>query len=352
MSQAMRAWLEARVLEGAEFTPTTGGTPQGSVISPLLANIALHGMEEAIAEGYKPSMEKPLMVRYADDFLILHSDRQVLQKAIETITPWLQQMGLNLNPQKTRVTHTLTPTEGKAGFDFLGFSIRQFAVGKTHTGKNTHGKPLGFKTIIKPSQEAIKRHMLETKNRIKKRRSAAQGRLIQELNPVIWGWAAYYKTVVSTRVFARCDTILWHQLTSWARRRHPNTSCQWRTEKYWHRRENQKVFSTPQGARMRTHSMTKIQRHVKVKGNASPYDGNTLYWSQRLKQHPMLHETKAKLLQKQQGKCRWCELTFKDEDVMEIDHIDRNRTNHALSNKILLHRHCHDERHAKFVDAE
>src|SRR5205085_6117694 len=137
MRDAIKAWLKAGVLEGVDFSPTEAGTPQGGVISPLLANIALHGMEEAISKGYRPPMERPLMVRYADDFVIFHSDRDELQKAIETITPWLQQMGLNLSPKKTRVTHTLTPTEENVGFDFVGFTVRQFPTGKTHTGKNT-----------------------------------------------------------------------------------------------------------------------------------------------------------------------------------------------------------------------
>lgn len=352
MRDAIKAWLKAGVLEGVELTPTEMGTPQGGVISPLLANIALHGMEEAIAQGYRSPMEKPLLVRYADDFVLFHSDREVLQKAIETITHWLERLGLSLSPKKTRVTHTLIPTEGNVGFDFLGFTVRQRSVGKTHTRKNTHGKPLGFKTIIKPSKEAIKRHMAETKRRIRKLRSAPQERLIKELNPIIRGWTAYYKTVVSSKVFKRCDSILWYQLFSWAKWGTPTSSGRQVERKYWHRIENRKVFSTPKGLKIREHGMTTIQRHTKVKGNASPYDGNLLYWSQRVKHHPMLNETKAKLLQKQHGKCRWCGLTFTDEDVMETDHIDRNRNNNALSNKMLLHRHCHDERHAKFVDTK
>ena len=112
------------------------------------------------------------------------------------------------------------------------------------------------------------------------------------------------------------------------------------------------MFKTPEGATLRMHTKTAIQRYTKVKGRASPYDGNMLYWSQRLKTHPMMHETKARLLQKQKGKCRWCELHFKDEDILEVDHLDRNRNNNDLSNKMLLHRHCHDERHAKFVEAD
>jgi RNA-directed DNA polymerase len=100
------------------------------------------------------------------------------------------------------------------------------------------------------------------------------------------------------------------------------------------------------------HSTTKIQRHIKVREGASPYDGNLLYWSQRLKTHPMMHEIKAKLLQRQQGKCRWCELHFKDGDILEVDHLDRDHNNNDLSNRMLLHRHCHDERHANLAETE
>ncbi len=101
------------------------------------------------------------------------------------------------------------------------------------------------------------------------------------------------------------------------------------------------------GAKLRLHRDTTIQRHEKVRGTASPYDGNLLYWSQRLKAHPMMHARRAKLLQKQQGKCRWCGLTFREEDVMEVDHIDQDHRNDTLSNLMLLHLHCHDERHSK-----
>ncbi|MBO0783717.1 MAG: HNH endonuclease, partial [Ktedonobacteraceae bacterium] len=210
-----------------------------------------------------------------------------------------------------------------------------------------------FQTLITPSKEAIKRHTLTIKERLHKFRSASQEQLIKELNPIIWGWAAYYKTSVASAIFHRCDHVLWKQLASWVRARHPDKGTRWMTQRYWHQGEKRKwVFATPTGAELRMHSKTAIQRYTKVKGTASPYDGNMLYWSQRLKFHPMMHETKARLLQKQQGKCRWCELHFKDEDILEVDHIDRNRNNNDLSNKMLLHRHCHDERHAKFVEAE
>jgi RNA-directed DNA polymerase len=224
---------------------------------------------------------------------------------------------------------------------------------KQPSERDTQGKPLGFKTLIKPSKEGVKRHTLTIKGQLRRLRSASQEEVIKDLNPIIWGWAAYYKTANASRTFKRCDHMLWGQLMGWAIGRHRGKGARWVVEKYWHRVGKRKwVFATPKNAELRMHSKTPIQRYTKVKGMASPYDGNTLYWSQRLKTHPLMHETKARLLRKQQGKCRWCELYFKDGDVMEIDHLARNRNNNDLRNKMLLHRHCHDERHAKLAETE
>jgi RNA-directed DNA polymerase len=345
-----KAGGSAGVLEDGMFAPTEAGTPQGGTISPLLANIALHGMEEVLqSKRNRKHQEQPILVRYADDLVLLHSDLEKLQQAEQRLVEWLAEMGLSMNPKKTRITHTLTPYEGNVGFDFLGFAVRQFPVGKTHTGKNTYGKPLGFKTIIKPSKEAIRRHILTLNQRVKKLRSAPQWKLIKELNPIIWGWSNYYRTVVSSDIFSACDRHVWFQLQSWARRRHSRKKRSWIDTKYWKQVDGRDTFCTPMGAKLRLHRDTAIQRHEKVRGTTSPYDGNLLYWSQRLKTHPLMHARRAKLLQKQQGKCRWCGLTFRDEDILEVDHIDHNHSNDRLSNLMLLHLHCHDERHSKLT---
>src|SRR5258708_20193935 len=188
-------------MEGIDLTPTEKGTPQGGVISPLLANIALHGLGNAVVKGYKRNEEQPFLIRYADDFIVLHSDKDKIDQATAIITERLADMGLILSPSKTRVTHTLMPYQKNVGFDFLGFTVRQFPVGKTHTGKEPHGQPLGFKTIIKPSKEGIKRHLAETKRRIRHLRSRPQWQLIKELTPAIRGWSNYYNTVVSSSEF-------------------------------------------------------------------------------------------------------------------------------------------------------
>ena len=139
MKHAVKGWLKAGVLEDGVFAPTETGTPQGGTISPLLANSALQGMEEAIlSKRNLKHVEQPILIRFADDYVVLHSDLEKLRQAEQKLTDWLADMGLHMNPKKTRITHTLTPYEGHVGFDFLGVSVRQFPVGKTHTGNNTY----------------------------------------------------------------------------------------------------------------------------------------------------------------------------------------------------------------------
>lgn len=360
MRRLVKGWLKAGVMEALELSPTEAGTPQGGVVSPLLANIALYGMEEALLKAYTgksnaPSALRraPQLIRYADDFVVFHEKVEEVIKAQQIIAAWLKGMGLELKPSKTRLSHTLEEYQGNVGFDFLGFTVRQFPVGRTHTGKNPKGKSLGFKTIITPSKEGVQRHLQELRRILQKGQSLPQEELIDQLNPVIHGWALYYRTVVSAKEFARCDhllvSMLWQKMT----KKHPKKGAGWVKRKYWRTIEgNTWTFATPEGPEqqvLRWHAAIPIQRHIKVKGNASPFDGNLLYWAKRLKDHPLTKTTQGKLLQKQQGKCRWCELLFKDGDQIEIDHITPKSEGggEELSNKCALHRHCHDQRHAK-----
>lgn len=348
MRQAIQTWLKAGVMTEGTFTSTESGTPQGGVVSPLLMNIALHGMEEAIKSVKRTTRDTPQMVRYADDLVVFHSTLETILEVKARVNEWLKGMGLELKPSKTRITHTLIPYEGNVGFEFLGFSIRQYPVGKTHTGTNTKGVSLGFKTIIKPSKEAVQRHITQMRQTIDNRESAPQGQLIKELAAIIRGWTNYYRTVSSKAEYSRCDFILQQQLWAWATRRHQNKNKHWIRQRYWKRGENQhSTFATPEDYDLRRHDKTAIRRHVKVKGGASPYDGNLLYWSQRLKNHPTTRGTLTMLLQRQQGKCKWCGLLFREEDHIEIDHITPRSAGgtEKLDNKCALHCHCHDKRH-------
>jgi RNA-directed DNA polymerase len=338
----IKQWLKAGALDENAFLQTERGTPQGGTLSPLLANIALDGMEALLKKSFKYTEGEPYFVRYADDFLVFHDTQEGIEKAKKLIEDWLQKRGLTLKESKTRITNT------KEEFEFLGFSIRQFPVGKTHTGKTPHGKPLGFKTIIKPSKEATARHLQAIAEKCKQLRAAPQEQLIHALNPIIRGWANYYRGVVSKEVYSRCDNQIYLLLTQWAEHRHRKKSATWQDRKYWTREPNKRHSFETDKVTLRRHSDTPIQRHVKVRGMASPYDGNLLYWSKRLKNHPMTKNGLARLLQKQDGKCKWCGLVFKDGDHIEVDHIQPISMGGAdhLENKCALHLHCHDQRHS------
>jgi RNA-directed DNA polymerase len=354
LRRVIKGWLKAGAVDNGVFEETTSGTPQGGVVSPLLANIALHGMETCVMQAFTYREGKPNFVRYADDFVVFHPTEEGVKRAKVVLEAWLKDIGLELKPSKTRITHTLMPYQGVVGFDFLGWTVRQFPVGKTHTGKaGHHGPPLGFKTLIKPSKEAVKRHLAELGEVTHLHRNRTQGQLIRELNAKIGGWTRYHRTVAAAKVFDHCEYILFRQLQQWARYRHPNKGKRWVAHKYWHVDDGKGWHFTDQQVTLRDHPQTHIQRHVKVKGTASPYDGNLVYWSQRLSNHYLLSSIKSQLIKKQAGKCRWCELHFREGDLIEIDHIIPRSLGggEELSNKFALHRHCHDQRHAKRVDS-
>jgi RNA-directed DNA polymerase len=351
-------------MDGKSLFPTNEGTPQGGVISPLLANIALHGMEQKINQAFpKKAIWKKSkrvgyvnpahLIRYADDFVVIHEDLTVVQKCQEIIAEWLQHLGLELKPSKTQLTHTLNKHEGNVGFNFLGFNVRQYPVGKSQTGKNTNGNSLGFKTLIKPSQESVKRHTEKLRKIIKFHKTSKQLELIEELNPVIRGWSNYYSTVVSTDTYRKLDNWQYHILKRWGERRHPQKNRHWIVNKYWlvDKGEGWRFASQSKETvrRLTKHSETAIERHIKVQSNRSPYDGDWIYWSARMGKHPEVNQRTSKLLKRQKGKCPECQLYFKEGDILEIDHITPRSQGgkDRYDNLQLLHRHCHDTKTAR-----
>jgi RNA-directed DNA polymerase len=366
--QQIAAWLKSGVIDQGVFTAISEGTPQGGVISPLLANIALHGLEHQILKEF-PRMtytsretwfhkkgtefSSPNVIRYADDFVVLHGDKSVVQRCREIISEWLKGIGLELKPEKTRLTHSLNPKlsdDGKAGFDFLGHHIQQYPAGKYRSVKDRVGKILGFITLITPSKKASKAHQEKIKSTILKHRSSPQAALIKDLNPIIRGWANYYSNSDIKRVgeSSRQDNLTYLKLRRWAKRRCPTSSAG--HYKYWHSEGSRNwVFSTGTDAnslRLQLHRDVSCSStdYVKVKGDKSPYDGDLVYWSSRMGQHPEMSNREAKLLRQQKGKCTHCGLTFREGDVMEVDHIIPKSLGgkDEWKNLQLLHRHCHD----------
>ena len=352
----IKAWLKADICDFEKHGtfPSHKGTPQGGVISPLLSNIALHGMDNRIKQyartlkGNKSKNEKSLtLIRYADDFVILHEDLEVIKQCQKIIQEWLSQYDLKLKPEKTKICHTLKKLEDiEPGFNFLGFNIRQYPVGKHQSGKNTKGVPLGFKLLIKPSKESIKNHYDSIAETCRRYNAAPQDALICKLNSIIRGWTNYYKTVVSKESFSKLNHLTFLRLLQWAKRRHPKKPISWIVNKYWSTVGlDNWVFGDKKGNILLNHPKTKIQRHIKVKDIKSPYDGDTLYWATRKGKHPELKSSTARLLKLQKGKCNWCKLTFQDGDIIETDHITPIAMGENQKDNLqLLHKHCHDNK--------
>jgi RNA-directed DNA polymerase len=229
---------------------------------------------------------KPHLIRYADDFIIIHKDLDVIKKSQTLIQNWLSEIRLELKPAKTSISHTLNKYDGKGGFDFLGFTIRQYPVGKTHSGKlHRPGKKstlLGFKTIITPSKISQSKHSKTIRDKILKLKNSSQLVLIAQLNPIIRGWCNYFSKVCSAEIFSNMKNMMYQKLLKWAKRRHPNKSAKWTVNKYWRIKETGKwIFATKQGIKLLYHSRVHINRHIKIKGNKSPFDGDAKYWSIR-----------------------------------------------------------------------
>ncbi|WP_333192491.1 group II intron reverse transcriptase/maturase [Microcoleus sp. Pol7_A1] len=345
LRKQIKSWLKSGVLDQGEIFPTIEGTPQGGVISPLLANIALHGMEERVKQfvGNNINQRREIsLIRYADDFVIIHKDIEVIIACQKVIADWLSDLDLELKPSKTKLTHTLSEYNGNVGFEFLGFHVQQHKVGNYRSAKNTHGIPLGFKTLITPSQPKIKAHLVKIEEVIDTYNTAPQAALISRLNPIIKGWSNYYSTVVSKETFNKVDTLTYDKLRAWARRRGKgsiNKDKYWRTvdDKNW-------CFSTEEGLELAQHQTTPIIRHVKVKGNSTPYNGDWIYWSKRRGEYPETPTRVATLLKTQKGKCTHCSLYFTPTDIVEVDHIQPRSLGgkDEYKNLQLLHKHCHD----------
>jgi len=231
----------------------------------------------------------------------------------------------------------------------LGFRIRQYHVGKTHSGRNTDRTLLGFKTLITPNSTAMHRHSLALKAIVRQDRNAPQAALIQHLNPLIRGWSNYYASGTSSRAFGKMSSLVYRKLWRWAKRRHPNWSRTRVAHEYWRLETGRWDFASRKGKTLYLHRETPIVRHVKVQGARSPYDGDWVYWAARLGRHPELPKRVATLLKRQSGKCAWCGLYFKVEDLPELDHVlpKTQGGKDCYANWQLLHRHCHDEKTAQ-----
>ena len=266
--QVLGKWLQAGYWEKDQLFPTRQGTPQGGIISPILANLALDGMQQAIANAVGPKGDKVNFVRYADDFIVTGASKELLeQKVRPALTAFLAPRGLMLSEQKTVITHIAK------GFNFLGHTVRKF----------------GVKLLTFPAKSNVKALREKISHCIQSAVGLSAEALLLKLNPLIRGWANYYRHGASKRTFNRLDQHVFWRLMRWAKRRHPNKSARWRQRKYFSAADKPGLFSVTvtkgknrRVLRLYTAGSTPIKRHIKVRGAANPYDPNyTQYFEQR-----------------------------------------------------------------------
>lgn len=358
ITKQLKAWLKAGIFIEKELYFPDQGTPQGGIISPLLANIALHGIEFELEKyastlpGQKANNIQSLsFIRYADDFVIMHADKNILLGAKETVKNFLKPIGLNLSEDKTKISYThISEKEYPNCFTFLGFDVNQQPIRRSVRYKVSGKNPTqNFITLIKPSKVGIKLHKRKIRDTIRKHRGSSQEILIMKLNPIIRGWALSKRTQTSSRVFQELDAYLYKRLWDWCRRRHNAMASTKIKEKYFHKVKNRNwVFSIYDEKRsikleIQTHSAIKTTRYVKVKGDVSPYDGNVIYWSKRTGKNPLIPPMKARLIRDQKGICPECNQPFMPDDIIERDHIIPKFLGgkNIRSNVQALHSHCH-----------
>jgi len=299
-------WLKAGVIEDGTFTPAEEGTPQGGVASPLIMNVALHGLEEAAGVRYQASGKNagdtvpgcPVVVRYADDLVACCHSRQQAEQVKAQLAGWLAPRGLVFNEDKTKIVHL---TEG---FDFLGFNVRRYQNGKL---------------LIKPSTAAIRRLRSRLAAEMRALRGSNAAAVLAALNPIIRGWAAYYRGVVSSKIFGELDDYVWKLTWRWAKRTHSGKPKRWVAHRYFGRfdkfRNDRWVFGNRASADERgsvphlvKFAWTPIVRHQMVTGTASPDDPDLAdYWATRRQRvKPPLDRYNLRLLTRQGGRCPIC----------------------------------------------
>ena len=342
----IKSWLKAGVMERGKLTESQTGTPQGGIISPLLANLAMDGMEKYLME--KRRLKGIRMIRYADDFVVIHEDKEVIELAKELLKDWLDKIGLELSEEKTSTVHS---TEG---FDFLGFHLKHFP--KVKTGyladwiqtKTTSD----YKLIISPSLKKIKAHQKSLLKTIDSHNASKASDLIKHLQPKITGFANYYRYCCYHDAFSDINHGLNQKLWGWAKARHSNKGQWWIANKYFNFMEGLRwQFKGEKGEVLVKHKGSK-ERYVKIRAGKSYFDGDTLYWALRLKRgYGEITPSKAKLLRKQNGICSYCGRIFKSGEQMESHHVIQKVSGgkDQYGNLRLMHKHCHDQYHAEYL---
>jgi RNA-directed DNA polymerase len=373
MKDQISAWLKAGIFDQYASTPKISkGTEdtfskQGGIISPLLANIALHGLEDHLlslvsgpcfsprksrkfpkphenaARGTKAKRSALGIVRYADDFVIIHRNLEIMKLVIQETKTWLSKMGLSISEEKP-VLRRASQT-----FHFLGFQIAYVKVQDK------------FRVQIQPSKNSIMRIISKVRVIIQNNKAASAYELICRLRPVLLGWANYFKFVECKKTFSKIDNIVYQQIRAWVFRRAVRQGREKVKEKYFPIGNTYKFegrdykanwvlngAKTSKANKGKTIHLPKISwvkssEFVKIKGKFSVYDGNEVYWATRTPRYSSLSTRVKNLLLRQRNKCQMCSKAFKEDDIIEVDHITPQSKGgrDTYSNLQLLHRQCH-----------
>lgn len=335
-------WLKAGYMEKGGFFETEAGTPQGGIISPLLANIALHGMEDVLGVRYDNRgklIGNRALVRYADDFVVFCETKEDAEQVKFTLNKWMGERGLQLSEEKTKISHL---TEG---FDFLGFNVRQYAAPQSKTG---------WKLLIKPSQKSMQKIREKLRQQWLNLKGCDVKTIIMKLNPIIRGWANYFRIGVSSEAFADLDDWMFRRESRYANHTHPNKNNGWRKNKYWGRlnlnRKDNWVFGDKySGNHLLKFTWFEIDRHIIVQGKSSPDDPSlTEYWEKREKaKAKQLSPSIQKLAQKQGCVCLICgQSLFNGEEIHKHHKTPKNQGGKdTYANLELVHLLCHQQIH-------
>ena len=347
--QMLRQWLKAGFLEKQAWFATTEGTPQGGTISPVLANWTLDGLQRLLAEQFANTPKgqgksKVHLVRYADDFVITGTSRELLCDQVQPLVAhFLQERGLELSHEKTQITHV------EAGFDFLGQNVRRYRCGKV---------------LTKPSSQNVKTFLSKIQETIDRSGSQTAGEMIQRLNQQIKGWTMYHRYAASKRTFTYVAHRIFQMLWRWCRRRHPNKNRKWIKKKYFRREGHRHWVFT---GLLRDHkgkewpiqlmaaTSVKILRYVKIRSAVNPYDPEWELYLEARRGWQLAQTRKGRsriefLWKVQEGRCVMCgqPLRITEEDCQIHHRIWRSEGGlDTADNLELLHANCHRQIHVR-----
>ena len=347
----LKKWLRAGFMESGSWNPTEAGTPQGGIISPVLANMALDGLEEVLESHFgrkntKASYKtKVNYVRYADDFIITGISQELLKnEVLPTVEAFMAERGLTLSKEKTLITHI------EQGFNFLGQNVRKY----------------NGKMLIKPSKKNVQTLLKNIQDYLNSHKTAPAAAIITKLNPMIRGWCNYHRWICASEAFKYVDYRIWKMLWKWCRRIHSNRRKRWIKNKYFKTVGSRSwVFSAPRPKgedgyyRLFYAARVKIDKHVKIRATANCYLPEDEQYFERLKMQRLKKSLAGnmklwKIVERQNFQCAVCHQQFNSEDEWDIHHIVRRvdgGTDNS-SNLMMLHVNCHRQLHSKSLGCD